>query len=70
MTTRFLLQNKRTILRKCSGLVAEKILYTTKFLGECARPYDCIRYFIVGHDLLCVDRLSHVKINSKTALHR
>jgi hypothetical protein len=54
----------RTILRKGPSFVAKKVFYTSKFLRECARANDRARNLGVIHYLLCVDRLTHVKIYS------
>lgn len=53
-----------TILRECASFVAKKVLYASQFLGECARADDRARNLGIIHYLLCVDRLTHVKVDS------
>jgi hypothetical protein len=58
-----------TILRKGARLVTEKILDATKLLRQCARAYYSVRDLIVVHNLVPVDRLAHIQINTEAASH-
>ena len=55
----------RTILREGPSFIAKKVFYAAQFLRECARADDCARDLAVIHYLLCVDRLTHVKVDSQ-----
>ena len=55
-----------TIPSQCSRLIAKQVLYTAKLLWESARAYDGVGYLGITHNLLCIDRLSHVQVDTQT----
>lgn len=59
-------QNELTISSQSSRLITKQVLYTSKLLWESARAYDGVGYFGITHNLLCIDRLPHIQIDTQT----
>lgn len=55
-----------TILSQSPSLVTQEVLYPTELFRECTRPNDRFRDLWVVHDLIRVDRFTHVEVDSQT----
>lgn len=55
------------ILRERAGLVAEQIFYPPKLFRQGARSDNRIGNLGIVHDLMRIDGLSHIQIDSQTA---
>jgi hypothetical protein len=57
-----------TILRQCTGFIAQEIFYATELLWQCACADDRIGDFWVILDLVSVYSLAHVEIHTKAVV--
>ena len=55
-----------TRLSERACLIAEQILYPSELLRQCARSDNRVGYLIVSHDLLRVDGLAHIQVDTQT----
>lgn len=56
----------QTVLRERSSLVTQQIFDPSKFFWECTGADDRTWNLAVRHNLLCVYRFAHVKVDAET----